>query len=49
MSEAIGAFKDRIKSAGDRQQDNQKVFLGIVKAITVTEPDRTLRIKDAVL
>ncbi|ORX34102.1 hypothetical protein BD324DRAFT_683542 [Kockovaella imperatae] len=49
MSEAISAFKDRIKSAGERQGDNQKVFLSIVQSLTTAEPDRKLKLRDGVL
>ena len=46
MSAAIGFFRDRIMGAGERREDNQKLFLYWVQALTVSEPGKKLRLKD---
>jgi len=46
MNAAITAFKDRIVNAGARKEENQKLFLHWVGALTVNEPGKRLRLKD---
>ena len=46
MSAAITGFKERIVNAGVRKEDNQKLFLHWVGALTVNEPGKRLRLKD---
>jgi len=46
MNKAIQEFKERIVNAGARKEDNQKLFLHWVGALTVNEPGKKLRLKD---
>ena len=46
MNSAILHFRDRITSAGSRRDDNQKLFLHWVGALTVNESGKRLRLKD---
>jgi len=46
MSVTISEFKQRIVDAGARKEDNQKLFLHWVGAVTVPEPGKRLRLKE---